>query len=142
MSSFNKVVLMGNLTRDVEMSYLPSQTPVSEFGLAMNRKWTGTDGQKKEEVCFVDCRSYGKQAETLAQYLHKGDPLLVEGRLTYDQWEDKSGGKRSKLRVTVERFTFLGKSDSATKPASGSMGPSNQQRPQSPPEPQGEVSPF
>lgn len=108
MASFNKVILMGNLTRDPQTSYLPSQTPVVEFGLAVNRKWRSQDGQQREEVCFIDCRAYGKQAEVIQQYCGKGRPLLVEGRLTLDTWEGKDGQKRSKHRVTVENFQLLG----------------------------------
>ncbi|MCK4601082.1 MAG: single-stranded DNA-binding protein, partial [Phycisphaerae bacterium] len=108
MANYNKVILMGNLTRDPQLSYLPSQTPVVEIGLAVNRKWKGQDGQKREEACFVDCRAYGKQAEVMNQYLSKGRPILIEGRLQLSSWEDKEGNKRSKLRVVVERFQFLG----------------------------------
>ncbi|MDY6914644.1 MAG: single-stranded DNA-binding protein, partial [Planctomycetota bacterium] len=108
MANYNKVILVGNLTRDPQMSYLPSQTPVVEFGLAVNRRWRGQDGQQKEETCFVDCRCYGRQAETLNQYMAKGRPLLVEGRLQFDTWEDKDGSRHSKHRVIVERFQFLG----------------------------------
>ena len=108
MSNYNKVILVGNLTRDPQTSYLPSQTPACEIGLAVNRKWQGTDGQKKEEACFIDCRAYGKQAETIQQYMTKGKPILVEGRLQLDTWEGKDGQKRSKHRVIVERFQFLG----------------------------------
>jgi single-strand DNA-binding protein len=108
MASYNKVILVGNLTRDPQMSYLPSQMAVVEFGLATNRRWRGPDGQQREETCFVDCRAYGKQAETINQYLAKGKPVLVEGRLQFDTWEGKDGTKRSKHRVVVERFQFLG----------------------------------
>ena len=108
MANYNKVIMVGNLTRDPQMSYLPSQTPVVEFGLAVNRKWKGQDGQQKEETCFVDCRCYGKQAEVFNQYMSKGRPVLIEGRLQYDTWEGKDGTKRSKHRITVERFQFLG----------------------------------
>jgi single-strand DNA-binding protein len=108
MASYNKVILMGNLTRDPQMSYLPSQTAVVEFGLAVNRRWRGTDGQQREEVCFIDCRAYGKQAETIAQYMTKGKPILLEGQLQFDSWEGKDGVKRSKHRVRVERFQFVG----------------------------------
>ena len=107
MANFNKVILAGNLTRDPQISYLPSNTPVAEFGLAINRKWRSQDGQMKDDTCFVDCRAYGRQAETLNQYMKKGRPLLVEGRLKLDQWE-KEGQKRSKLYVIVEMFQFLG----------------------------------
>jgi single-strand DNA-binding protein len=113
MSSFNKVLLMGNLTRDPQLSYMPSQTAVVDFGLATNRKWTGKDGSSREEVCFVDCRAFSKQAETINKYLKKGMPVFVEGRLTFDTWTGKDGKKYSKHRVTVENFKFIG-------PASGS----------------------
>ena len=108
MANYNKVILVGNLTRDPQMSYLPSQTPVVEFGIAVNRRWRGQDGQNREETCFIDCTAFGKQAETLNQYMSKGRPVLVEGRLQYDTWEGKDGTKRSKHRVVVERFQFLG----------------------------------
>ena len=108
MSSFNKVLLLGNLTRDPQLSYLPSQTAVVDFGLAVNRKWKGQDGSTKEETCFVDCRAFGKPAETLNKYCKKGNPLFVEGRLTFDSWTAKDGSKHSKHRVTVENFQLLG----------------------------------
>jgi len=120
MANFNKVILLGNITRDPQLSYLPSQTPLCEFGLAVNRKWV-KDGEKREEVCFIDCVCFGKSAETLNQYVHKGDPLLVEGRLKLDSWEDKSGQKRSKHRVVVETFQFLG-----SKPKAQSEAPAEQ----------------
>jgi single-strand DNA-binding protein len=90
------------------MNYLPSQMAVVEFGIAVNRRWRGPDGQQREETCFVDCRAYGKQAETINQHLAKGRSVLVEGRLQYDTWEGKDGTKRSKHRVVIERFQFLG----------------------------------
>jgi len=107
MANFNKVILLGNLTRDPQLSYLPSQTAVVDFGLAMNRKWTGQDGQQRDETCFVDCRAFGKPAETINKYCKKGKPLLVEGRLTFDSWTGQDGVKKSKLRVTVESFQFM-----------------------------------
>lgn len=107
MANFNKVILMGNLTRDPQLSYLPSQTAVVDFGIATNRKWTGQDGQQRDEACFVDCRAFGKPAETINKYCRKGKPLMLEGRLTFDSWTGKDGTKRSKLRVTVENFQFL-----------------------------------
>jgi single-strand DNA-binding protein len=108
MANFNKVLLLGNLTRDPQLSYLPSQTAVVDFGMAVNRTWTGQDGAKKEETCFVDCRAFGKQAETIQKYCQKGKQLLVEGRLTYDSWTAQDGTKKSKHRVTVEGFQFVG----------------------------------
>ena len=108
MAAYNKVLLIGNLTRDPQLTYTPNQTPVVEFGLATNRKWTGQDGSQREETCFVDCRSFGKQAETINKYLTKGRPVFVEGRLSYDSWTAQDGSKRSRLRVTVETFQFMG----------------------------------
>src|SRR3954468_3199782 len=107
MANLNKVLLMGNITRDPELKYLPNQTAVCDFGLAVNRTWTGQDGVKKEEVTFVDCSCFGKTAEILSKYKKKGDPLFVEGRLKLDQWEAQDGSKRSKLKVVVENFQFL-----------------------------------
>jgi len=108
MANFNKIFLMGNLTRDPQLSYLPSQTAVVDFGLAVNRRWTGKDGEKREDTCFVDCRAFGQPAETINKYLSKGRPVFIEGRLDFDSWTAQDGTKRSKHRVTVERFQFLG----------------------------------
>ena len=113
MANYNKVILIGNLTRDPEMSFLPSKTPVVEFGLATNRKWKSKEGEAREETCFVECRAYSKQAEVINQYMSKGKPLFVEGRLQLDTWEGKDGQKRSKHRVIVENFQFLGGKDDA-----------------------------
>ena len=109
MASFNKVILMGNLTRDPEMRYTPSGTAIAKLGLAVNRVWRDTEGQQKEETTFVDVDAFGKQAETLGQYMQKGRPILIEGRLKLDQWEDKNTGQIcSRLGVVLERFTFIG----------------------------------
>lgn len=108
MANFNKVMLMGNLTRDPQLSYTPNQTAVVDFGMAINRKWTGQDGQSRDETCFVDCRMFGRRAEVVNKYCKKGNPLFVEGRLTFDSWEAQDGTKRSKHRVTVENFEFIG----------------------------------
>ena len=109
MASVNKVILVGTMTRDPQLKYLPSQTAVVEFGLAMNRKFKAASGEDREEVCFVDCSAFGRSAEVINQYCQKGKLLYVEGRLKLDEWEDKQGGgKRSKLRVVVENFQFLG----------------------------------
>jgi len=107
MASFNKVLLMGNLTRDPQLTYTPSQTPVVDFGIATNRKWTAQDGNQREETCFVDCRAFGRMAENINKYLSKGRPVFLEGRLTFDSWTAQDGSKRSKHRVTVENFQFL-----------------------------------
>jgi single-strand DNA-binding protein len=108
MANYNKVILVGNLTRDPQMSYLPSQTAVVELGLAVNRRYRGQDNQLREDTCFIDCRAYGRQAETINQYMRKGQPILIEGRLQLDTWQAQDGTRRSKHRVIVERFQFLG----------------------------------
>src|SRR3954452_21411670 len=112
MASFNKVILMGNLTRDPQLKYLPSQTAVTEFGLACNRKFKTQAGEDKEEVTFVDCTAFGRTGEVINQYFTKGKLIFIEGRLKYDQWEDKQGGgKRSKITVVVDNFQFIGGRD-------------------------------
>src|SRR6266403_743242 len=124
MPSFNKVMMIGNLTRDPQVKNLPSGVVLAEFGLAMSRKYRTASGEDKEEVCFVDCAEFGKQAETIAQWCRKGKPLFAEGRLKYDTWEDRLGGqKRHKLSVTVENFQFLGsRTDDASGGAAGAAG--------------------
>ena len=108
MANFNKVMLMGNLTRDIEMRTTQGGTQVAKLGMAINRKWT-QNGESKESTCFVDMTAFGRQAEVLSQYVGKGSPLFVEGRLEYSTWEDKDGGgKRSKLAVVVDNFQFVG----------------------------------
>lgn len=120
MASYNKVILVGNLTRDPEVRYTPKGTAIAKLGLAVNRRWTTETGEQKEEVTFVDVDAFGKQAETLAQYMRKGSPLLVEGRLKLDQWDDKqTGQKRSRLGVVVEGFQFLGGPRSEGSPEGG-----------------------
>jgi len=108
MASYNKVLLMGNLTRDPELRYTPGGAVVAEFGLAVNRQYRTQSGESREETTFVDIVVWGRQAETVNQYLSKGRPVLVEGRLQYDSWEGQDGQKRSKIRVTAERVQFLG----------------------------------
>ena len=108
MANYNRVILAGNLTRDPQLSYLPSNTPVVEFGMAINRRWKSQSGEQREDVTYVDIRAFGRQAETLNQYMNKGKPILVEGQLRFDQWEGKDGQKRSKLYVVVDNFQFLG----------------------------------
>lgn len=108
MPSYNKVVLAGHLTRDPELSFLANQTALCKLGLAVNHAWRDKEGNKKEEVCFVDCCAFGKTAETLNQYLKKGRAILVDGRLRYASWEDKEGKRRSKHEVLIESFQFLG----------------------------------
>ena len=106
MASFNKVILMGNLTRDPELRYTPNGAAVCELGLAMSRKFN-VNGQDRDEVCFVDIVVWNKQAENCGKYLQKGRPVLVEGRLQLDTWQNKEGQNRSKLRVVGESVQFL-----------------------------------
>jgi single-strand DNA-binding protein len=108
MANFNRVILAGNLTRDPELRYTPKGTAIASFGLAINRKWKSETGESKEEVTFVDVEVWDRQAEIIAQYFKKGRPILVEGRLKYDQWEDKNTHqKQSKLKVRLESFSFI-----------------------------------
>lgn len=108
MASFNKVIIAGNLTRDPELRYTPKGTAVARITLAVNRNYQDESGQRKEEVSFVDVEAWGRQAETVSQYMRKGRPLLVEGRLKQDTWEDKNTKqKQSKLKVVLEGFTFI-----------------------------------
>jgi single-strand DNA-binding protein len=106
-ANFNKVILLGNLTRDVELRHTQGGQALAKFGMAMNRRYTTQSGEQKEETCFVDLTAWGKQAEILNQYVRKGSQLFVEGRLQYSTWEGE-GGKRSKLEVVVENFQFVG----------------------------------
>ena len=107
MANYNKVFLMGNLTRDPQLRYTPNKQAVCDFGLAITRKWKGADGQMHEDVCFVDCTAWAGRAETLAKYLSKGRPLFVEGRLNYRTWDGPDGKKKSKLDVVVDQFQFI-----------------------------------
>lgn len=108
MASYNKVVLIGNVTRDVEVRHTQGGTAIGKIGLAVNRKIPGRDGKEdREETCFVDLTAWGKTAEVMGQYLKKGDPVFVEGRLVLEKWKTNEGEERSKLSVTVENFQFL-----------------------------------
>jgi single-strand DNA-binding protein len=132
MASYNKVLLMGNLTRDPQLKYLPNQTAVVEFGIACNRKYKLQSGEQREEVTFVDCSAFARTAEVINQYFSKGKPIFIEGRLKYDQWEDKQGGgKRSKLSVVVDNFQFIGGRDAGGGGAGGGMQMDEQAPPQS-----------
>jgi len=109
MASVNKVILVGNCTRDPEVRYTPKGTAVTDLGLAMNRYYSSDGGEKREETTFVDVTLWGRQAEVAAEYLKKGRPVYIEGRLQMDSWEDKnSGQKRSKLKVVGEQMQLLG----------------------------------
>src|SRR6267142_2458983 len=108
MANFNKVILAGNLPRDPELKYTPKGAAVAKIGMAINRTWKSESGESKEEVTFVDVEAWGRQAEVIAQYMKKGRPLLLEGRLKLDQWEDKNTHQKvSKLKVVLETFSFI-----------------------------------
>jgi single-strand DNA-binding protein len=109
MANLNRVLLIGNLTRDPEIRYTPKGTAVAEIGIAINRVFSGEDGEKREEVTFVDVTLWSRLAELAEQYLKKGRPVFIEGRLQLDSWDDKqTGQKRSRLRVIAENLQFLG----------------------------------
>jgi len=116
MASLNKVLLIGNLTRDPEVRMMSSGRPVCNFGLALNRNYKDAEGNKKEEVTFVDVECFGPRAEAVGRFFSKGRPIFVEGRLKLDQWETKEGDKRSAIRVVLDNFEFVdaGKSDGST----------------------------
>jgi single-strand DNA-binding protein len=108
MANYNRVILIGNLTRDPELRYLPNNVAVCELGLAVNHRWRDRDGNQREEVCFVDVSVFGRAGETVNQYMAKGRQILIEGRLKYDTWTAQDGTKRSKHSVVAENFAFLG----------------------------------
>jgi len=130
MASLNKVMLIGNLTRDPEVRHTPKGTAVGDFGLAMNMTYRTQDGGDKEEVCYVDVVVWGRQAETCKQYLSKGRQVFIEGRLQLDQWESPQGEKRSRLRIRAERVQFLGSGGSAGGGSGSGSGRSSYSRPQ------------
>ena len=108
MPSFNRVILMGNLTRDVELRYIQSGTAVADIGLAISEKRKNPNGEWIEDVVFVDVTAWGRTAEVMSEYLSKGSPVFIEGRLKYDTWEGQDGQKRSKLKVTCDRMQLIG----------------------------------
>ncbi len=124
MASYNRVILMGNLTRDPELKTLPSQTVVCDFALAVNRRWKDSSGEAREEVLFIDCAAFGKTGQTIAESLTKGRPIHVEGHLRLEQWEQEDGQRRSKIRVVVEQFRFVDR-----KPGSGQAANSRGPKP-------------
>jgi len=131
MPNLNKVIVMGNLTRDPELRQTPNNTDVCQIGMAINRNYTDGGGEKQQETTFVDAEAWGKTGEVINQYLHKGDPILVEGRLKFDQWQDQDGNRRSRLKVVIERFEFIGtgsRSEATVEPQS--PAPADRQRPQ------------
>lgn len=108
MASFNKVILMGNLTRDPELRATPNGYSICKFGVASSRRYVTQEGEQREEVAFVDVDAFGRQAENISKYFSKGKPIFIEGRLRFDQWETPSGEKRNKLNVVLENFQFVG----------------------------------
>jgi len=106
--SYNRIILVGNLTREPELSYTASNTAVCKFGIATNRKWRDRDGNDKEDTCFIDCTLFGRSGETFKKYMSKGREVMVEGRLQLNQWTTQEGEKRSRHQVFVENFTFVG----------------------------------
>jgi len=107
MANYNRVLLMGNLTRDIELRHTAQNQPVANVGIAVNRRWRSREGEDREETTFVDCEAWGRTAEVMSQYLSKGRPVFIEGRLRLDQWQDKEGKNQSKLRVVIEAFEFI-----------------------------------
>lgn len=132
MAGFNKVILLGHLTRDPELRYTPKGMAIAKFGMAMNRTWKTETGETKEEVTFVDVDAFGRQAEVIGQYLKKGSLFFVEGRLKLDSWDDKqTGQKRSRLGVVLEGFQFVG-SSGGSGGAGRADGPPQAARPPAP----------
>ena len=121
--SFNKTILMGNLTRDPEIRSLPSGATVTNFGLAVSETWTDkTSGEKREEVCFVDVDAWGRQGEVVLEYFSKGKPILIEGKLKFRTWEADDGSKRSKHSITLDRFSFVGSRNDSNGASSDESG--------------------
>ena len=149
MASFNKVILIGNLTRDPELRYTPKGTAIAKIGLAVNRTWRNEAGETKEEVTFVDVDIFGRTAENVGQYMRKGRPIMVEGRLKLDSWDDKqTGQKRSRLGVIAETVQFLGSpaggegGGAPAAPRAARPAPTHSPAPASAPEPlEGDVPP-
>ncbi len=142
---FNKVIMVGNLTRDIELRYLPSGTAVGSSGIATTRRFKSGSGEQKEETCFIDITFFGRTAEIANQYLKKGSKVLLEGRLRYETWEDQHGNKRSKHSITVDNMQMLDPKSASAGESGGYGGQSAQggyQQPQTPkpaPEPKNEI---
>ncbi len=146
MANFNKVILAGNLTRDPEMRYTPKGVAIARFGLAINRTWKNEAGEQQNETTFVDVDAFARTAEVISQYLKKGRPILIEGRLRYDTWDDKqTNQKRSKLSVVCENFQFLdsGRTEGGTPQARPAAAPAAHAAPAAaPPSPESDVPPV
>jgi single-strand DNA-binding protein len=133
MASFNKVILLGNLTRDPETRVTANGNTICKLGMAVSRVYSTREGERREETTFVDIDAFGKQAEVITKYMRKGRPLMVEGRLKLDQWETNDGQKRSKLGVVLENFQFVGGRDDNDSGSSNSGGDSGGYEQNSPP---------
>jgi single-strand DNA-binding protein len=129
MANFNKVLLMGNLTRDPDVRTTPSGVKIAKLGLAVNRRFRTRDDETREETTFVDIDAFGNQAEIIERYCQKGSPLFIEGRLRLDQWESNTGEKRSKLTVVMENFQFLGSGGSSEGSQQSSARADHDERP-------------
>ena len=135
MASLNKVFLIGNLTRDPELRYTPTGTPICEFGMAVNRTYRTKDGEQRDDTCFVNVAMWGRRGEVISEYFSKGSPILIEGRLKFDTWESAEG-RRSKLSVVAENFEFMGRAAPGEVPAEAeSDRPRRPQRQQRTPPP-------
>lgn len=121
MASYNRIILAGNLTRDPQLTYTASNVAVCKFGIATNHQWRDKEGNKREDVCFVDCTVFGRAGETFNQYMSKGRSVLIEGRLQLNQWTTPEGEKRSQHEVLVDNFTFLGSA------GGGGRGPADEE---------------
>ena len=122
MPNLNKVMLMGNLTRDPELRHTPNNTSVASLSVAMTRRWRNQQGEQQEETTFVDCEAWGRTAETINEYMRKGRPIFIEGRLKLDQWQDQNGNNRSKLKVVVDNFQFVDSRGAETEGGGGRGG--------------------
>ena len=142
MASFNKVILLGNLTRDPEVRYTPKGSAVADLGVAVNRQYTLENGEKREEVTFVDVTFWGRTAEVAGEYLKKGRPVFIEGRLQLDTWDDKqSGQKRSRLKVIGETMQMLGSRGGAGDTGDEGDRPTRSTKPAAPPKSPGPAEP-
>ncbi|MAI66635.1 MAG: single-stranded DNA-binding protein [Phycisphaerae bacterium] len=130
MATYNKVLIMGNLTRDPELKQTPNNQSVAQIGLALNRKFKDREGNMREEVTYVECEAWGRTAEVMSQYLSKGKPVFIEGRLKLDQWQDKDGNNRSKMKVVIESFQFIdSKGGQSSQPPANTTNPAPQTAP-------------
>jgi single-strand DNA-binding protein len=134
MANYNKVILVGNLTRDPEVRYTPNGAAVMHCGIAVNRSWRSQDGEDRQDTCFIDLTAWGRRGEIISEYKSKGDPILIEGRLRMESWQGQDGQKRTKHVVVVENFQFLDRGGRAERPPRQPPGGQPQQAPPPPEE--------